>query len=711
MQHTLRSFLFFALILTAFLTRAQVTKLCNNCNIRNGFPLGSVAIVFSDSNAPDSDSLWRTDGTPGGTVKFADNVSVNDETDVILYMGKLFFTGINAANGKELWVSDATAPGTFLVKDIEVGSGSSVPRNFFVFNGALYFFANTTANGVELWKSNGTESGTVLVEDINPGAASSWALGAGFLTNQDSTILYFLANNGANGTELWKTDGTEPGTMIVKDINPGPASSKPLFNSFSYIGFGSDIIFSADDGTLGAELWKSNGTDVGTVLLKDIYTDFLSSSPGSFLFFNSKLYFVADAPGYGRELWVTDGTTAGTTLVKDIDPGIFSSNPNLFLSVFIGGKFYFTARTQAEGVELWSSDGTSGGTQILKDINPGPANGFPLILINFLNLSSFQDARGNLYGGKIFLSANDGTHGNELWITDGTTARTTMVKDLYAGSPSGLGDFFSFGSYFYSPFGLVFTADEGLTGMEPWRSDSTESGTIRITDINPGADSSSPQFIFVFNSRLLFRADDGDNINGDRDLFRLDLALSTPIYLLDFTASPQGKSAHLKWTTAEEINSSYFEIEKSTDGRQFKKIGSMTAATNSSQKKSYEFVDPDAFSSGSKQIFYRLRMVDIDARFSYSKIAILNSISALGSLHTYPNPAGNRLVIVINSGNATKSEIRIIDQQGKQVYNQQVNTLQGANQYAINIAYLSKGVYYLQLLTDNGTSSVKFIKN
>ena len=91
MQHSLRSFLFFAFLLTAFVSKAQVTKLCNNCNIRNGFPLGSVAIVFSDSDAPDSDSRWRTDGTPGGTMKFADNVSLNDETDVIFYMDKQFF--------------------------------------------------------------------------------------------------------------------------------------------------------------------------------------------------------------------------------------------------------------------------------------------------------------------------------------------------------------------------------------------------------------------------------------------------------------------------------------------------------------------------------------------------------------------------------------------------------------------------------------------
>ncbi|MBR9970880.1 ELWxxDGT repeat protein [Magnetospirillum sulfuroxidans] len=87
--------------------------------------------------------------------------------------------------------------------------------------------------------------------------------------------MFFAATDGTNGTELWKSDGTAVGTVMVKDINPGSSSSSP--NHLTNVN--GTLYFSATDGTNGTELWKSDGTAVGTVMVKDIRTGTVGSGP------------------------------------------------------------------------------------------------------------------------------------------------------------------------------------------------------------------------------------------------------------------------------------------------------------------------------------------------------------------------------------------------------------------------------------------------
>ena len=88
-------------------------------------------------------------------------------------------------------------------------------------NGTLFFTADDGVNGCELWKSDGTAAGTVLVKDIRPGSCSSCPRN---LTNVNGT-LFFAADDGSDGRELWKSDGTAAGTVLVKDICPGSGGS------------------------------------------------------------------------------------------------------------------------------------------------------------------------------------------------------------------------------------------------------------------------------------------------------------------------------------------------------------------------------------------------------------------------------------------------------------------------------------------------------
>src|SRR5262245_56315860 len=105
-----------------------------------------------------------------------------------------------------------------LVKDINKGSAptGSEPENFVALNGWMYFTA-TDINGTELWKTNGTATGTVMVKDIDPGIQSSDPDHLTVFNN----ALYFSADDGIHGTELWKSDGSASGTVMLKDINPG----------------------------------------------------------------------------------------------------------------------------------------------------------------------------------------------------------------------------------------------------------------------------------------------------------------------------------------------------------------------------------------------------------------------------------------------------------------------------------------------------------
>ncbi len=133
------------------------------------------------------------------------------------------------------------------MRDIYPGTfGSSYPRYLTNVNGTLFFSAVHPTYGRELWKSDGTEAGTVLVRDIRPGSTSS---NPRYLVNVNGT-LFFGAEHPSLGRELWKSDGTLEGTVLVRDINPGANDSDPRFLT----NVNGTVFFSADNGRVTALL-------------------------------------------------------------------------------------------------------------------------------------------------------------------------------------------------------------------------------------------------------------------------------------------------------------------------------------------------------------------------------------------------------------------------------------------------------------------------
>ncbi|MDQ1255496.1 MAG: hypothetical protein QG656_87, partial [Candidatus Hydrogenedentes bacterium] len=134
---------------------------------------------------------------------------------------------------------------------------------------------------------------------------------------------------------------------LVRDIRPGPEPSK-IVGAAAFNGM---LYFSANDGIHGAELWRSNGTEAGTVLVSDIFPGVDSSSPGNFITFQNELVFSANDGVNGIELWHSDGTASGTELGRDIYPGPTGSRPGNFFAV--DGKLLFTANNGPTRTEWW----------------------------------------------------------------------------------------------------------------------------------------------------------------------------------------------------------------------------------------------------------------------------------------------------------------------------------------------------------------------
>ena len=401
-------------------------------------------------------------------------------TQIVELDGALYFFADDGIHGWELWRSDGTEAGTWMVRDVCPGQcrgGSEL--ELVAHQGALYFSAQDGVHGGELWRTDGTTAGTELVADIHPGLPSS---NPGWLTSFGDQILFVAT--GPDGRELWRTDGTAAGTAQVLDVNPSGSSS-----AGSFVLWKGAVWFTADDGTHGQELWTTDGTAAGTLLIKDIrpgaadglqtdqtpLTRFFRPAP-----YGDLLLFPADDGVHGPELWATDGTEAGTFLVLDIEPGSWGGEPAWLMP--FAGEVFFQAAQAGTGRELWKSDGTPGGTVLVRDIEPGPDSFRILPLIEA--------------GGYLYFPAFTSTEGHELWRSDGTTAGTQLVEDLRPGAEDGLPWAYAFG---LAAFGdrVIFQANDGVLGLEPWISDGTPEGTQILSDVNPGAGWSFGEFYFA----------------------------------------------------------------------------------------------------------------------------------------------------------------------------------------------------------------------
>jgi ELWxxDGT repeat protein len=515
-----------------------------------------------------STSFWSSDGTDAGTVQvpLPSGVSLPYSYHAFLALGDLLiFYGFRADTGSEPWQTDGTQAGMILLGDIYPGADTSSPPHYNlsvvqehgVAVGALWIFRAKTPDGWELWASDGTPTGTELVKRLDESDASGLqpelpdSIYLPYKADLAGTLL-LSADGGSPQSELWRSDGTEAGTSLLKELGVfGPVELTPFAGR---IYFSDGRLWSSDgteagttahsgsfiqelmpfagqlycsDNALGSDLRKIGSSDSATISVKFLYPGFLKQliAPGSRLFF-----IASGGSGAGFGLWTSDGTEAGTVQipgvsnpdgltayrgapvlsasdgaagqelwigdsagtgahrVKDILPGTGSSNPRQITSA--GSLVFFVADDGVAGEELWKSDGTASGTVRVADIRPGSET------------SWIHEV--TAVGDRVFFAADDGVHGIELWVSDGSTAGTHMLKDVLPGAGSAYPRYLNVAGHL-----LYFAADDGTHGLEPWKTDGTEAGTAMIQDVNPGEAPSTPTGFVISGPYLYFTANDG----------------------------------------------------------------------------------------------------------------------------------------------------------------------------------------------------------
>ena len=305
----------------------------------------------------------------------------------LLFLLPLVAVGLSARPARAAALAPCVATPT-VPTDIRGGAGvgASISEPVDV-NGTLFFAADDGVSGRELWKGSGSPVALVRVKDLRPGPPSS---SPEALTAVGST-LFFLIPGAISGVELWRSDGTDPGTLLLRAF---PDMVTALGAELTAVG--STLFFVADDGGTGSELWKSDGTPGGTVLVKDIWPQAEGSFPSRLTAVGNQLFFNAHDGSSGYELWKSDGTEQGTLRVKDIADAGLSSNPGELTAV--GQTLYFSATSVNDSTSLWRSDGTEEGTVLIRDFGDA----------TMVSLRSFTAV-----GGTLFLQVQEPEFGEE----------------------------------------------------------------------------------------------------------------------------------------------------------------------------------------------------------------------------------------------------------------------------------------------------------
>ncbi|MBD0255804.1 MAG: T9SS type A sorting domain-containing protein [Cytophagales bacterium] len=364
-----------------------------------------------------------------------------------------------------------------MLKDIHPGTGSADPSRVVTVGNTLYFAARNAANGAELWRSNGTAAGTVLVRDILAGTGGS---APGALTSHNGT-LFFIASNGTTGRDLWKSDGTAAGTVRVKDLPAADADILGTANTTLY------LYVSPASGT-ASRLWKSDGTAAGTVPVEDAGGILKNGRIYGLINVNGTAYFMVETET-AYEVWKSNGTNAGTVRVSQVTTkdegredagagGLMLVNGTIYYEWQRNGSYYVSSLTDEYEVGSRATPGGGltnvNGSLFLVYYNTNlallAANG-QMNTVKTFPYAPFEEGISNLcnVNGTLYFTIN-----NALWKSDKTGSAVVKVKDLD----------FGFRPEFTSVGGkLYFLAREtGSTApARLWVSDGTGTGTRPVS--------------------------------------------------------------------------------------------------------------------------------------------------------------------------------------------------------------------------------------
>jgi ELWxxDGT repeat protein len=456
----------------------------------------------------DEDGIARMveDSVPGGGISpGAGSSSPGSLTDV---HGQLYFTAFTS-NGLELWRINATGLAE-MVEDsipgdgIGPGSSSSNPWGLTVADGTLFFNANDGVHGSQLWRINAAGQAEI-VDDNLPGVGINNG-GVSRLLSVGNSI-YFFGNGLPPYRPLMRvgTEGISTAVPLPAWVGDLRLAVNPLLTSV-----GGVLYFVADDGTNGYELWRIDEAGAAEMVEDAVAGGGLNPvpagpTPRNLVNVNGTVYFTANDGTNGRELWKL-GSDGAVRMIEDAVPGggigsgSRSSYPTNLTSA--GGTLFFSAFDGVNGFELWRLN-AAGVAELVEDstpgggLAPGPIDSTP---------SNLLDVNGTLY-----FTASDGVNGSELWRVTGSGI-AELVEDSIAGGGLRAG---SGGS---APFNLAslngqlfFSADDGVNGTELWRVSAAGVAEL-VEDSVPGgglvagSEGSFPLHLTVVNGAVYFTA-------------------------------------------------------------------------------------------------------------------------------------------------------------------------------------------------------------
>lgn len=538
----------------------------------------------------------------------------------------------------------------------------------------------------------------ILVKDICPGNCSSHRdenqyKNYPIMAEINGQYVFYAANRPTfqYNYELYVTDGTDAGTYLLKDIGPGPRSSLNLTNVFKvFMPFDDEVFFVADDSISGKEMWRTDGTTIGTNLLVDFnvgtgegaspnydhgivnntliyrcdgglgsrlcFLNTGSSFPDStalgvgasseLIFAEDKVFFANDNSSSSATLWISDGTVAGT-----VSTGVTSNIRDLLF--YYDGYVYYTTLDSVYNV--YRSNGTVAGTNLVLAGKRPPYLGSTIQGSNQRYHISWNN--------KILMHVMHTLQNYELYISDGTEQGTYLLKEINTdsmfASPQNQPKMSSYPAWFCEYRNRVyFAAQSSEFDRELWVTDGTETGTIRVLDIFPGDSGSDPAEIQTIGSGLMFVAT--DSIHG-RELWVSD-GTAAGTRCLDLRPGPESSNIRNIYNTGTELY--FFALLDTAIGTEL----------------------------------YKMPLPVVDTTVS------VNEIDLASKMVVWPNPATESIKVhVLQTGNEYISEINLIDLQGRVVASKRMapNTLEAV----IDVSALNSGIYFIEVTDAIGQTS------
>jgi ELWxxDGT repeat protein len=527
----------------------------------------------------------------------------------------LYFFGIlNEGEGYKMLKSDGTSQGTVVLKDTHMPTESSEPDLFTTHNGIAFFRSHGRDRRYHsVWRTAGTNENTFVIKEMQ------YVAGIGRIGN----TVFFAGIDMMDNWQLWKTDGTVAGTILLKQLE---------------IGFGYYSGFVDINGTLyfadaAGQLWISNGTSAGTKVLKDFHEIRFIGKGG-----DRALFTVLTSTG-GVELWRSNGTTNGTSKIKTIHsaggPGISADAPR----TTVNNIFYFAANNGVHGYEIWRSDATASGTYMMHDLRKNDVNEY--------DIQSMVAFRDSLYFCAI---ADVGEHA--LYKSDGTSAGTKLIS--YISPVNG-----------YIPYGdqlLMTMHDIYTTGLPPelWTTNGSAEGTYMVKELNdPDGWAGGYE---VINNTVFF------SLSGEY-LWRTD-GTECGTFIVDTPPKPFPMTA-----LGTDL---IFGAENTYYGKEPHRLSTLSVPGNPCG-------DPDMMTASTS-----------------------TGVSAAGPVVAYsPNPFTDQLVFRINGKVGDAFDVQVNSFTGHVI--DQFSAMQTNTDHAVG-ANWPKGIYVLKVIINGKTETIRVIK-